>query len=92
MPASQTGPRSSRYPLRGAPSVAGVIPPGSRPNLAEITAQAMQMRNKLLLIAILLILYLWVVTFDVTRAGYHEAQAAGLMPNLHIGNSFRRLI
>lgn len=50
------------------------------------------MRNKLLFIAILLSLNLWVVAFDVSRAGYHEAQEVGLMPNLHIERKLGRLI
>lgn len=50
------------------------------------------MRPQTIILAALVSLYLWIGIFDTTRTGYRVAQALGVVPNLHIGESLSRLL
>lgn len=45
------------------------------------------MRVQIVSIAILISLMLWAASFFFLRSSYHEGQARGIMPNLHIKES-----
>jgi hypothetical protein len=50
------------------------------------------MRLQYHLIAVLLSMIIWVMSFDVARDAYHDAEEAGAIPNLHLHNHFHLLI
>jgi hypothetical protein len=50
------------------------------------------MRGQIYIIAALLSLIMWVMSFDVAVDAYHDAQEVGAIPNLHIRSHLHHII
>lgn len=50
------------------------------------------MRVQYQLIAVLLSMMMWIMSFDAARDAYHDAEKVGVIPNLHFHNHFHILM
>lgn len=50
------------------------------------------MRVQLYIIAGLLSMIMWVMSFDAARDAYHDAEEVGAIPNLHFHNHIHALV
>lgn len=50
------------------------------------------MRVQYHLIAVILSMMMWVMSFDVARDAYHNAEEVGAIPNLHFHSHFHRFM